>query len=489
MSLKGTAVLSQAIRLRVVLKYLGELSVSLAGMAVVPLLVAVWFGNSLFAWHSAVPLFVLLALGVPLSRLKAPGEIQHNEALTITALTFVLAATVMTWPFAASGLPLLDALFEATSAVTTTGLSTLGSAEALSPTHLLSRAWLQWYGGLAIVVLALGLVLEPGATAKRLAGSEAEARDMVSGTRARARRALVVYGLLTVIGFVLLLAVGVPPFAAAVHTLASISTGGFSSYDSSLAGLGAWPVQALVLAIALLGAMSFSLTYRAGRGEPGALLRDREVLSLLLLCLAGSAAITLAMALAGGRSWSQALADGPLLAFSAQTTAGFTPLDIGGLDAGSKLALIVEMIVGGDAGSTAGGIKILRFLIVLRLLHLLLLRSALPQHAVVPQTVAGRTLEPAEIQVAVSLVVLYAVTIMVSWFPFLLLGYSPLDSLFDVVSALGTVGLSTGVTGPDLHPLLKVVLCVDMLMGRLEIVAVLVLFYPPTWFGRRRLTE
>jgi len=180
------------------------------------------------------------------------------------------------------------------------------------------------------------------------------------------------------------------------------------------------------------------------------------------------------------------LVQGPLIAVSAQTTVGFAPVDPGSLDAGSKLTLIVAMLIGGDAGSTAGGIKILRFLIVVRLLHVLLLRSALPPHAVMPFRVADRTLEPPEVQIAVSIVLLFAITLLVSWLPFLLLGYAPLDSLFDVASALGTVGLSTGVTGPALHPLLKAVLCVDMLMGRLEIVAVLVLFYPRTWFGRRR---
>jgi len=486
MSLKGVSVLSQAIRVRVVLKYLGELSVSLIGMAVVPLLVALWFGDSIFAWHSAVPLAILLVIGLPLSRLSVPGSIQPNEGLVVIALTFVLAALAMTWPFAAVGFPVLDALFEATSAVTTTGLSTLGSVAKLSPTHLLSRAWLQWYGGLVIVVLALGLVLAPGAAAKRLAGGETEEGDMVAGTRTRARRALLVYAVLTLAGFLLLLAAGVPPFAAAVHTLAGISTGGFSSFDGSLAGLGPWPAQALALVLPLLGAISFSLYYRAWHGDPAALFRDREVISLVLLCLIVSAVMTLIMTFVGGRSWADALVQGPLIAVSAQTTVGFAPVDPGSLDAGSKLTLIVAMLIGGDAGSTAGGIKILRFLIVVRLLHVLLLRSALPPHAVMPFRVADRTLEPPEVQIAVSIVLLFAITLLVSWLPFLLLGYAPLDSLFDVASALGTVGLSTGVTGPALHPLLKAVLCVDMLMGRLEIVAVLVLFYPRTWFGRRR---
>ena len=78
-----------------------------------------------------------------------------------------------------------------------------------------------------------------------------------------------------------------------------------------------------------------------------------------------------------------------------------------------------------------------------------------------------------------------SLTVLLSWLPFLVLGHAPMASLFEVVSAVGTVGLSAGVTGPDLHPLLKGILCIDMLMGRLEIIAWLVMLYPGTWFGRR----
>lgn len=485
MSLKAVTVLTQAVRARVVLKYFGQLSISLVGMTLVPLGAALWFGETELAWRCALGAAALLLLGVPLARLGAPDAIQVNEALAIIALTFVAAALVMSWPFLTAAPSFLDALFEATSAVTTTGLSSLGSAEQLSPVMLLSRAWLQWYGGLVIVVLGLALVLRPGAVAKRLAGTDAEAHEMVAGTRIRARRVLVVYGALTVVGFAVLWALGVPVFAAAVHTLAGISTGGFSSYDDSLAGLGPWGYQAVAMALALFGAISFSLYYRAWRGGWRVLALDREVLALLLMSAIAAAVLAATMAYAGGASWREVMADAPLLALSAQTTVGFTPLTVSELAPASKLTLIVSMIVGGDSGSTAGGIKIVRFLIVLRLLHLLMLRTCLPAHAVTPTRVAGRSLEGEEIQTAASIALLYLVVIVLSWLPFVLMGYDPLDALFDVVSALGTVGLSTGIAGPELAPFLKAVLCLDMLMGRLEIVAVLVLFYPRTWIGRR----
>lgn len=485
MSPKSVAVLTRAVRGRVVLKYFGQLSLSLVGMTALPLAAALWWGESALAARCALALAALLAIGLPLARLTAPSDVQVNEALAITSLTFAAAALIMGLAFHAVVPGLTDALFEATSALTTTGLSALPGSTGLPPAFLLTRAWLQWYGGLAIVVLALVFVLPPGAAAKRLAGGEAEAHDMVAGTRIRARRVLAVYATLTALGFAALWLLGVPPFDAAVHTLAGVSTGGFSSYDESIAGLDRWHLRATVMLIALCGAISFSLYYRAWGSGWRALATDPEVVALV--CLAGlvSALLAATMALAGGQPWSRIVADAPLLGLSAQTTVGFTPRAVAGLDPASKIVLILGMVVGGDAGSTAGGIKIIRFLIVLRLMQILIARTCLPPHAVMPVRAAGRRLEAEELQIALGIVLLYATVIVASWIPFVAAGHEPLDALFDVVSALGTVGLSTGVAGPALEPWLKWVLCADMLMGRLEIVAVLVLFYPRTWIGRR----
>jgi trk system potassium uptake protein TrkH len=109
----------------------------------------------------------------------------------------------------------------------------------------------------------------------------------------------------------------------------------------------------------------------------------------------------------------------------------------------------------------------------------------MPPNAVSDIRMSGRRLEADEIQNALCLIVVFILFIGLSWIPFLALGHAPLDSLFEIVSALSTTGLSAGVTGAGLHPLLKSILCADMLLGRLEIVAWLVLLYPRTWIGKR----
>jgi len=115
----------------------------------------------------------------------------------------------------------------------------------------------------------------------------------------------------------------------------------------------------------------------------------------------------------------------------------------------------------------------------------IILRTCLPKHVVTEPRLAGRRLQNEEIYATLLLIVLFVVVVTLSWLPFVAMGYGPLDSLFEVVSAVATAGLSVGLSSETLPALLKGVLCADMLMGRLEIIAWLVLLYPGTWFGRR----
>jgi trk system potassium uptake protein TrkH len=487
---RNVAVLAYAVRGRVLLKYYGKLSLSLVGLTGVGLLPALLERDWDMAGRLAAVTAALALGGWLLSRLRVPAHIQANEALVVVVAVFATGALALMWPFQGAGLGWADALFEAVSAVTTTGLSTLASVEGHSPTFLFLRAWAQWYGGLVIVVLALALLLEPGGAAKRITEVEGAQEDLVGSTRLRAQRLLAVYGLLTAAGLAVLLAAGARPFDALLHALAAVSTGGFSNYDASLAGLGGWPVQAATTALCLTGAISLTLYYRAwqeGWRRRGwrRLWGDTE-LRLLLVCALGVALLLAAtMAWSGRYGWADIAAHAPLLAVSAQTTAGFATLNVGDLDAASKLVMIVAMFVGGDMGSTAGGIKVLRLLVLLRLTHGVVVRTSLPRHAVMELRLGGERMPVEAVLAAVTVVALYALVVAGSWLVFLAAGAEPLASLFDVVSAVGTVGLSAGAVTPHLATGLKLLLCLDMLLGRLEVVAVLVVISPFTWFGRK----
>jgi len=468
-----------------VLKYFGQLCIVLALLTLVPLVVSILLGD----YHVTLRYFIVavgvFTMGFFLRRLPTVKRVQTNEAIVVTALIFLFAPIVMTWPTMASGLSFADALFETISGVTTTGLSVTASVADKPAIFLFSRAWMQWVGGLGIVILFVATMIRPGLAAKRIGDLEDYEDDLVGSTRTHARHMLIVYSILTGFGIIVLGLLGAGWFNSVIYSLSAVSTGGFSPHDASLAGLNSQWLQAVVILLSVAGSIPLFLYFRSFKEGGRVLIRDRQLQGLLISGLVIALLVALFLFTQDGFSWIQALRHGALNAFSAQSTAGFSTLDISQISAGAKLTLIFSMFLGGAAGSTAGGIKILRLLILGQALYIFLQRPSMPKQAVAKASLGGRRLETDEIRNALSIVFVFLAVIAISWLVFISMGHNPLDSLFEVVSAIGTVGLSTGITAPELHPILKGVLCADMLLGRLEILAWLVLFYPRTWIGRR----
>ncbi len=479
------SVLTYAVRGRVVLKYCGQLALMLAILTLAPLAVALLQAEWATALRYALVCGGLLIAGTGMARLPAPDQIQDNEALTITAAAFLFAPLCMSWPLLTAGMPYMDALFEVISGVTTTGLSTLGSIEHRSATFLFARAWMQWYGGLGIVVLSVALLMGHQAAVRRLADPLESGETPLVAAHTHARHSLIIYLGLTALGLILVWALTGDGFNALLHVLAAVSTGGFSSFDASLAGLGTAAAVA-VITISFLGAVSLPLYWRMlhagwGRGV-SAFFADIELRALLVGgLLVGGLLSWLAWVHGTDAPWYHGL----MMGFSAQTTTGFSSMPVSEMDSASKLLMIISMLVGGSIGSSAGGFKLLRLLVLLRLLQTMMNRLATPPHAVVEPSLAGHKLATEDLLQALQLILLFVGLIALSWLPFLLYGYDPLDALFEVVSASATVGLSTGISRPELETVLKGVLCFDMLAGRLEIIALLVILYPRNWVGRR----
>jgi trk system potassium uptake protein TrkH len=477
--------LTYAVRPLPILKYFGQLCFVLSLMTLVPLSVSLLFGDYGVSVRYAPVIAGSLMFGAGLMRLPAPKRLQTNEAMVISAMIFLYIPLVMAWPIMGSGLRFSDALFETISAVTTTGLSTTSTLSEKPASFLFARAWMQWVGGLGIVVLSLAVMIRPGPVAKRLGGIQDYEEDLIGGTRSHARLVFRVYAVLTGIGIVALAMLGTGWFEAVLYCLAAISTGGFAPSDSSLAGLANKPAQTMVILLSVAGGISLIRYQGLRRGSLHSLLKDNQVQGFLITGLLVTVLLTWSLWLQDDFHWLQALGHGALNSFSAQSTAGFASLNLSEIGAGSKLVLIFSMFLGGSVGSTAGGIKILRLLVFVRLLYLLVQRAGMPSNAMAHARLGGRRLEADEIHGALCLVLITATLVALSWLPFVFMGHNPLDSLFEVVSAIGTAGLTVGITDAALHPLLKAVLGLDMLLGRLEIFAWLILLFPGTWFGKR----
>jgi trk system potassium uptake protein TrkH len=474
-----------AVRIRVILKYFGQLCLVLAGLTIVPLAVSLYFGEISVSLRYTIVLVVVGVLGGVLSKLRPPQMVQENEAIVLVAIMFLFTPLVMTVPMTGAGIPFMDAFFEAVSAGTTTGLSTLATVEDKPHAFLFARAWMQWYGGLGILVFALTAMIRPGKLTRDLSAPEFDEDDLVGGARAHARRVLVVYGIITVVGVSVTVILGPGLFDSVLYVLSAVSTGGFAPHDASLGALSSLSARIWITLLCLAGAVSFVFyrqIYYRGRKV---IVSDVQTQGLIVISL-------MTCLVLGASMWSEGIeparlaVHAPLIGLSAQTSAGFSTMDLTGLGSTSKFVLIPAMAVGGSVGSTAGGLKIIRLLILLKVVHMAVSRSGMARHSYSPARLGGRLLDDDQIREALMLILAFIGVIVFSWGVFIGYGFDPLDSLFEVVSAVGTVGLSAGLTGPDLPTVLKGVLCVDMLMGRLEIFAWLVLIYPRTWTAGAR---
>lgn len=412
-------------------------------------------------------------------RAGACAEPRKIEALVAVAAAFLLASLLATPAFIVLGADPVSAWFEAVSAITTTGLSVVGSTEAWPASAHFLRAWLQWAGGFAFAALALAIVLGPGVVSLRLGLVERPGENILGSTRFRARSVLVAYVVLSVAAVSLCAAIAANPLDGVVVALAAISTGGFAPEDDSLAGVGAM-LQAAVVVVVLAGAVSMTLYAQAWRSGFRKVAGDKELALLLLLCVAGSlGVIVIEMMRDGGiAAW-----DSVFTVISAQSTAGFSTIAIASHAPATLILLIGLMAIGGSIGSTAGGIKIFRASFAAAAAQKSITRTALSPNALSALRVHGEQTEPHDGTDVFALIVIYFVAVFALWLATVATGFDPLFALFDTVSAFSTVGLSSGVVGADLPGWLKLGFIAAMLLGRLEFLAFLALIRPRTWLS------
>lgn len=381
-----------------------------------------------------------------------------------------------------------NALFEAVSGITGTGLTMVPNPAELPRSLQWWRSLMQWVGGVGVIALML-TVFHPSERADRLYYAEARERQIRPDVVATLRMIWWIYLAYTAFGVALLWLAGMPWWEALNHAMAGIATGGFTVTEHSLADYGAGAQLAMIV-LMILGATSFVTHSRMlTRLSPGVMWADRES-RLLLILLAGGTVVLLAEI-----RWSAGAANGIDALFqwtSALCTAGFSTANLAGWSPTAQLLLVAAMVVGGAAGATTGGLKLKRVLWLLEAFAYRIRRVAvhpwlLMEHKPIAQGSAGPVTGP-HVEAAVVIAVLWVIAIFAGTTALLHLAGEnvPLNAvIFEATSALGNVGLSAGVTGPDLHWGGKLSLIVLMWMGRLEIVPVLVLVSALFGFLRR----
>ncbi|HXV64328.1 MAG TPA: TrkH family potassium uptake protein [Vicinamibacteria bacterium] len=451
----------------------------LLGMALVaPLAVAIVSRE----WTQAI-VFAGLAGATYLMGRREPSStapIAPRDALVFAAivyLVFSLVGALAYLPHAS----LVDGFFESMSGFTTTGLSVLDPG-SMPNSLLFFRSYSQWIGGAGIIVLSI--VFLPGVRATLLPLYSAEFREenLLGNLLSTSRLVFSIYGGLTLLGLGVFVLSGMGFFDALLHVLSTLSTGGFSPYPDSIGRYGSVGIEIWVCLFMIAGAVAFPLYYRAAREGPKKFFADSQLRALALAIGAGFVLTLLYDRSPGGHG---SIVTHVFHSVSAVTTTGFNVTDAGGWTQGQRLVAIVLMFIGGSSGSTAGGVKLIRALVLARVAQWYLHRALLPAEAQLPVRQGGRILRDDEIRSVVGLTMVFLWLIALSTFLLTLTGCEPIDALFESTSALGTVGLSTGLTSSDLESWAKLLLAMDMWAGRLEILPLLVLLYPsPRRSGR-----
>jgi trk system potassium uptake protein len=421
------------------------------------------------------------------------GRTELRHAMIVAAVSWALVPLIGALPFWITALQLVNvpnttqtvlefrdfwnAVFESFSGFTSTGLTV-----ALQPSELLRslqwwRSFTEWVGGVGVIVLVLAL-LQPNTDAYQLYTTEGRQKQIGRTVQATVRQIWWIYLLYTIASIVLLRIVGMPWWDAINHGLTGISTGGFSIRDRSLAEFSPL-VQLAVIPIMLAGAVSFSvhsllLTQR--RFSP--LWQDIQHRVLWILLGIGTLILMIEI-YRFTNAWEELNA---LFHWtSALGTCGFESANLQSWSPSAKLLLTLAMIVGGTAGSTVGGLKLNRMVVLYKGVSWQFRQLIARPDQAVQYRIEGEPVSELEatrtIQAAAVTAVLWGVAIAVGVFILLHVNSASLsDVLFEVVSALGNVGLSVSITDPELHWLGKLTLIVLMWMGRLEITPVLILF-------------
>ena len=417
------------------------------------------------------------------------AQMHSRDGFVAVALSWVLLSLFGALPYVFTGVldSYIDALFETVSGLTTTGSSTFTAVSHLPRSVLLWRSLTQWMGGMGVLVLFLALTPRMGEGAVFLMRAESPGpikSKLVPKVGGTAKILYLIYVVLTLCEVLALRLAGESWFSAVCHSFTTMATGGFSIYDTSLTGASK-AVMWIITVFSFLAGVNFSLMFLSVRGKVKEALRSEELWIYVGVVTATTLLLCVNLWAQAGVGFHDSITDAAFQTVTIITTTGFATVDFALWPTFCRMALVMLMFIGGCAGSTAGGIKISRIAILCKSLKRELKRLAHPNHVSVikmdGQAVEERVVSSAGAFIAAYLLVLLAGALVVSWD-----NYGFQESFAASLTCISNVGPGLGILGPMenfsiLSPLSKLVLSLEMLMGRLELMPLLALFLGSTW--------
>ena len=480
------------INFRMLLRVVGWLLMTEAAMMVVPCVCGLIYGE-----HSWLKFLICITAtglcGFGLMSLKPKSrEMGRREAILLTGLTWVILSLFGMLPFLACGThhTITDAFFETMSGFTTTGASVLNTLEGVPHSILLWRSVVQWVGGLGIILFTLAIVpmlnYQGGMqlfNAEVTGITHDKLRPRISFT---AKSLWLVYIILTLVLIVLLSFSKMDFFDAICYGLSTMSTGGFANSDMSLTDWNSYYIKTVVMIFMFLGGVNFALLYKAGTGNFRAAWKNDTLKAYVWITLGCWATLALSILWQGeARSVADLTIDPLFQSISILSSTGLTEPDFHDWGPVAMVLLVIMMLMGACAGSTSGGAKIDRFIILgkflknefYRLMHPSVVKTVCINGKGTPVPIVMKTL---------AFLFLYIIVIVAGGVALSLIGLPLSDSLFCSLSAISNTGLGTDITGiagnyATVPAAAKWILSFIMLVGRLELFTVLVIFTRSFW--------
>ncbi|MBI2970473.1 MAG: TrkH family potassium uptake protein [Gammaproteobacteria bacterium] len=471
---------------------LGHVLSALSLICVPPLLISL-FEDSV-QWkgflYTAVAAFVAGRICVNVRR-GADFTLSLRQMFIATTLSWAGVGLFAALPFAWSPMHIdfTDAVFESVSGLTTTGSTVLAGLDAFPRSLLLWRGMLQWLGGIGIVVLAISVLPFLSVGGMRLFRTESSDWSGKSLPRLADMIKLIqfVYVMLSLVFAVSYWLAGMNWFDAAVHAMTTVATGGFANYDASFSH---WESRPIILWLSalfmLLSALPFMLYIRMLRGDSLALYRDQQVRGFVQFVAIIVVMLIFYQHLVDHRVWSASITHSVFNAVSIVTTTGYASEDYTQWGPFAFIAFFYLTFVGGCSGSTTGAIKVFRFQIAIATLSNQM-RAMMHPHGLFPTTFNGEVVREEIVRSLIGFSFFYGLTVAVIAFILSWLGLDFITALSSAATAVGNVGPGLGgVVGPagnfaSLPDAAKWVLTLGMLLGRLEIMTVLIMFTPGFW--------
>jgi len=428
-----------------------------------------------FVWEASafiLPSAILYAMYLAGRRLGMEGQPRTKNIMLTVAAAWLVIALVGAVPFMARGvLGPLDSFFESMSGWTTTGFSMILDFEGTDRDILLYRGIMQGIGGLGVISLGLMVMMHGSSIA--VGYTDVGVQKIKPGIRHTIMEAWKIYGLYILLGVVLLYIAGMSLFDAVNHSMAAMATGGFSTH-SDIGYYNNAAIEAVLMLLMFLGMTSFMVHYRVFGGDWAALKGDevRYFFAIILISIAVLSASIWGKVIPGvdTSSVGDIIRKVSFHVISGMSTCGFNTVDYGKWPEFAKAFMISLMYIGGMGSSTAGGIRVIRFVIILKAVHYSLKKLILPKSAVVVMKLDGRPLRDDLIAVMGYSAVYLGISVILS-FLLALLGYSAVDSLFTIMSAMGNDGLPvlSGDVWYGMPDLGKLNIVLAMWIGRIEI--------------------